>query len=80
VCVPSFGTTDVRSAEWHAGIEQHGIDPHQVVDNLPRATHDGGDAQLDAAIGYLNGMMDRHPLSPPVRPPPAKLARSRFAL
>ena len=34
-------------------IEGHGVDPDLVVDNLPHATYAGGDAQLDAAIKYL---------------------------
>ena len=31
----------------------HGVDPDMVVDNLPHATFKGEDAQLKAAITYL---------------------------
>ena len=34
-------------------IEGHGVDPDIVVDNLPHATFDGNDAQLEAAIKLL---------------------------
>ena len=34
-------------------IEGHGVDPDIVVDDLPHATFGGSDAQLDAAIKYL---------------------------
>ena len=34
-------------------IEGHGVDPDIVVDDLPHATFAGSDAQLDAAIKYL---------------------------
>jgi len=50
-------------------IEGHGVDPDMVVDNLPHATFEGHDAQLDAAMEYLNKMLRDHPYSVP--PPPA---------
>jgi tricorn protease len=34
-------------------IEGHGVDPDIVVDNLPHATFDGSDAQLEAGIQLL---------------------------
>jgi tricorn protease len=49
-------------------IEGHGVDPDIVVDNEPHATFLGGDAQLDAAIAYLQGEIKAHPV--PVPPPP----------
>jgi len=49
-------------------IEGHGVDPDTVVDNLPRATFEGQDAQLDAAIRYLQGEIKEHPVEPP-KPP-----------
>jgi tricorn protease len=49
-------------------IEQHGVDPDIVVDNLPHATFNGGDAQLDAAVEYLLGEIARDPRTVP--PPP----------
>jgi tricorn protease len=33
-----------------------------VVDNLPHATFEGKDAQLDAAIAYLQGEIKAHPV------------------
>jgi tricorn protease len=50
-------------------IEGHGVDPDVVVDNLPRATFDGKDAQLEAAIRYLQEKIEKEPV--PVPPPPA---------
>ena len=43
-------------------IEGHGVDPDMVVDNLPHATFEGKDAQLEAAIAYLQGEIKTHPL------------------
>jgi tricorn protease len=50
-------------------IENHGVDPDIVVDNLPRATFDGKDAQLDAAIEHLLAEIKKDPR--PVPKPPA---------
>jgi tricorn protease len=50
-------------------IEGHGVDPDIVVDNEPHATFRGEDAQLDAAIKYLDAEIKAHPV--PVPPPPA---------
>jgi tricorn protease len=50
-------------------IEQIGVLPDQVVDNLPHATFNGEDAQLDAAIGYLLRRIEEDPREVP--PPPA---------
>lgn len=50
-------------------IEGHGVDPDIVVDNLPRATFDGKDAQLEAAIKHLLDEIAKHPN--PVPPSPA---------
>ncbi|MFN7940706.1 MAG: S41 family peptidase [Thermoanaerobaculia bacterium] len=50
-------------------IEGHGVDPDLVVDNLPGATFRGEDAQLDAAIHYLQEQIRAAPL--PVPPAPA---------
>ena len=49
-------------------IEGHGVDPDIVVDNEPHATFNGGDAQLDAAIAYLQGEIKAHPVPVPVAP------------
>jgi len=50
-------------------IEGHGVDPDTVVDNLPHATSGGSDAQLQAAIAYLQKQIREHPL--PVPPAPS---------
>jgi tricorn protease len=49
-------------------VEQHGVDPDVVVDNLPHATFEGEDAQLDAAVGYLMNEIKLHPVPVPGAP------------
>lgn len=49
-------------------IEGHGVDPDIVVDNLPHATFKGKDAQLEAAIKYLQKQIKEMPIETP--PPP----------
>jgi tricorn protease len=51
-------------------IEGHGVDPDITVDNLPRATFNGGDAQLEAAIRHLQDLITKDPR--PVPPVPAR--------
>ena len=56
-------------------IEGHGVDPDVVVDNLPHATFNGKDAQLEAAIKILQQKIKEDPreLPPlPKFPTPAK--------
>lgn len=50
-------------------IEQEGVIPDIVVDNLPHATFKGQDAQLEAAIEYLKKKIAEDPR--PVPRPPA---------
>jgi tricorn protease len=50
-------------------IEGHGVEPDVVVDNLPKATFEGRDAQLEAALRYLQDKIAAEPL--PVPPSPA---------
>ncbi len=50
-------------------IEGHGVEPDVVVDNLPRATYDGKDAQLEAAIEWLEGRIREEPRPVPDYPP-----------
>ncbi len=50
-------------------IEQEGVIPDIIVDNLPHATFNGTDAQLDAAIAYLQKKIAEDPR--PVPKPPA---------
>src|SRR5439155_13587723 len=49
-------------------IEGHGVDPDTVVDNLPHATFEGRDAQLEAAIEYLKRKIQDEPVEVP-KPP-----------
>jgi tricorn protease len=49
-------------------IEGHGVDPDFVVDNLPHATFDGSDAQLEAAVKHLQDLIAKDPR--PVPPAP----------
>lgn len=54
-------------------IEGHGVDPDIVVDNLPHSTFKGSDAQLEAAIKYLQELIRKDPRPvPPVPPYPDK--------
>lgn len=50
-------------------IEGHGVDPDIIVDNLPHATFMGEDAQLKAAIAYLQEQIRLHPVPVPPAPP-----------
>ncbi len=68
---PSMGVYGPEG-EWL--IEQIGVVPDIVVDNLPHATFNGGDAQLDAAIAYLLDKIENEPL--PVPAPPAHPSKS----
>jgi tricorn protease len=54
-------------------IEGHGVEPDVVVDNLPHATFKGEDAQLKAAVEYLNKRIVEQPVEvPPVPAYPDK--------
>lgn len=45
-------------------IEARGVAPDIEVDNLPYATAMGGDAQLEAALAYLDDKLRREPVRP----------------
>jgi tricorn protease len=49
-------------------IEGHGAEPDIVVDNLPHATFEGRDAQLQAAIDLLLRRIEEEPVEDPVAP------------
>jgi tricorn protease len=66
--IATAAETGVYGPERQWLIEGHGVDPDIVVDNEPHATFLGNDAQLDAAIAYLQGEIKAHPV--PVPPPP----------
>jgi tricorn protease len=56
-----------ENGEWL--IEGHGYEPDIVVDNLPHATFNGQDAQLDAAINHLLKLINEDPREVPAVPP-----------
>jgi tricorn protease len=45
-------------------VEGHGVKPTIEVDNMPHATFNGKDAQLEAAIKYLNKKLRKRPIKP----------------
>lgn len=49
-------------------IEGHGFEPDIVVDNLPHATFNGEDAQLNAAIDLLQKLIKEDPRAVPPAP------------
>jgi tricorn protease len=49
-------------------IEGHGVDPDIVVDNLPHATFEGKDAQLEAAVQHLQRLIREKPITVPDPP------------
>jgi tricorn protease len=61
--------TGVYGPEGEWLIEGHGVDPDIVVDNLPHATFNGEDSQLEAAIGFLLDAIAREPVEIPPAPP-----------
>ena len=61
--------TGVYGPEGKWLIEGHGVDPDIVVDNLPHATFEGSDAQLDAAIQHLQDLIKKDPRPVPPAPP-----------
>ncbi len=64
-------------------IEGWGVEPDIAVDNLPHATFEGSDAQLQAAIDYLKGKLAAQPTAPLVArplPPVGTPAKSAIAL
>jgi tricorn protease len=60
--IATAAETGVFGLEGSWIIENHGVDPDIVVDDLPRATYDGADAQLDAAVRVLLDELKQHPL------------------
>jgi tricorn protease len=49
-------------------IEQHGVDPDVVVENLPAASFAGSDAQLEATVRHLLDEVAKRPNPVPVKP------------
>ncbi len=50
-------------------IEGHGVDPDIAKDNLPHASFAGEDAQLNEAVRYLQGEIQKDPRPVPQPPP-----------
>jgi len=50
-------------------IEGHGVEPDIVVDNLPHATFQGQDAQLERAIRHIREEIRKNPVPVPAPPP-----------
>ena len=69
--------TGVYGPEGEWLIEGHGVDPDIVVDNLPHATFNGSDAQLDAAVKHLQELIakDPRPMPPTPKYPDKSLKR-----
>jgi tricorn protease len=61
------GVYSIDGKQWL--IEGHGVDPDIIVDNLPHATFDGSDAQLEAGIDLLEKEIKEDP-RPVVQHPP----------
>jgi tricorn protease len=67
--IATAAETGVYGPEGEWLIEGHGVEPDTVVDNLPRATFEGADAQLDAAIDALLAKIAADPRDIPPPPP-----------
>jgi tricorn protease len=66
--IATAAETGVYGPEGKWLIEGHGVDPDMVVDNLPHATYEGQDAQLEAAIAYLEQQIRANPRPVPKAP------------
>jgi tricorn protease len=66
--IATAAETGVFGPEGDWLIEGHGVDPDIVVDNLPHATFNGEDAQLDAAIRFLQEEIRKKPVPKPIAP------------
>jgi tricorn protease len=67
--IASAAETGVFGPEGEWLIEGRGVEPDIVVDNLPHATFQGKDAQLEAAVHYLQEQIRLHPIEVPKVPP-----------
>jgi tricorn protease len=63
---PQFGAYDLSG---HWVIEGRGVEPDVEVQNQPRDVLHGRDAQLDAAIQYLQQKLAAEPMALPAPPP-----------
>jgi tricorn protease len=67
--IATAAETGVFGPEGEWLIEGKGVVPDIVVDNLPHATYQGEDAQLDAAIRHLQQLLKEKPVTDPQAPP-----------
>ncbi len=67
--IATAAETGVYGPEGEWLIEGQGVEPDITVDDLPRATFEGADAQLDAAIHYLQEEIRTNPVPVPSPPP-----------
>ena len=67
--IATAAETGVYGPEGKWLIEGHGVDPDIVVDNLPHASFEGSDAQLEAALQYLKEQIQKDPRPVPKAPP-----------
>jgi tricorn protease len=66
--VATAAETGVYGPEGKWLIEGHGVDPDIVVDNLPHATYEGHDAELQRAIDELTKEIQEDPRPVPQHP------------
>ncbi|HNX65500.1 MAG TPA: S41 family peptidase [Bacteroidales bacterium] len=66
--VATAAETGVYSPEGEWLIEGWGVEPDMVVDNKPHESFKGKDAQLEAAIAYLNKLINEKPVTTPLPP------------
>ena len=66
--IATAAETGVYGPEGSWLIEGHGVEPDLVVDNLPHATYEGGDAQLEAAVRLLQQEIAADPKPVPAHP------------
>ena len=67
--VATAAETGVYGPEGKWLIEGHGVEPDVTVDNLPHATYEGDDAQLQAGIDLLEKEIRSDPRPVPQHPP-----------
>jgi tricorn protease len=62
--IAEFGQFSAENGRWL--IEGRGVSPDIAVVNLPHDSFNGGDAQLEAALSYLDNKLKTDPLKPAV--------------
>jgi tricorn protease len=67
--IASAAESGVYGPEGEWLIEGHGVDPDIIVDNLPHATFEGKDGQLEAAVKHLQELIKKQPVEVPKHPP-----------